>query len=98
MLTSIKNALAGYVNSEEQNYEQAREDICEEFGPEVQCSSEVLKHPHTLHKLIRDYLVICGLQYTTHPERNRIIWGLPAMMYQGADLELTYSAVMRCYG
>jgi hypothetical protein len=62
VLSSIKNALAGCVNSEEQNHEQAQKGICDEFGPEVLSSSEVLKHPHTLHKLIRDYLVICGLQ------------------------------------
>jgi hypothetical protein len=37
--------------------------------------------------------VICGLQYTPHPERIRIVWGLPTMMYQGADLELAYSAL-----
>jgi hypothetical protein len=46
VLASIKNALDGYVNSEEQNHEQAREGICDEFGPEVLYSSEVLKHPH----------------------------------------------------
>jgi hypothetical protein len=48
VLISIKNELAGYVNNEEQNYEQAREDIREEFGPAVLYSSEVLKYPHTL--------------------------------------------------
>jgi hypothetical protein len=37
--------------------------------------------------------VISGLQYTAHPERNRIIWGVPAMMFQGAYLELAYSAL-----
>jgi hypothetical protein len=51
-LASIKNALAGYINSEERNHEQAKEGICDEFGPEVLYSSEVRKHPHTLHKLI----------------------------------------------
>jgi hypothetical protein len=86
---------AGRIRQQQgQNYEQAREDICEEIGPEVLYTSEVLKYPHTLRKLIQVYLVICGLQYTTHPERNRIIWGLPAIMYQGADLELAYSVLI----
>jgi hypothetical protein len=78
----IKNALSSYINVEEQmEAADVRQAIAEDFPPEVMYSKIILGGPHSVHKIVRDYLELNGNVYTPHPQRNRIIWGLVQMLY-----------------
>ena len=78
----IKAALATVISQEPQPPdEECINTLRDDLPPEVLYSSELLKGPTTLFRILRDYFTVKGLQYTPHPRRNRIAYGLVDMFF-----------------
>lgn len=83
---NIKAALEVFVEMEPQLPADAIvQGIRDDFPPQVLYSPEVTRGPHNLFRHIRDYLVIQGVQYEPAEGTNRIIHGLPKMLYTSED-------------
>lgn len=83
---NIKAALEVYTDMEPQLSRDANiQGIRDDFPPQVLYNPEVTKGPHSLFRHIRDYLVLQGIQYEPAEGTNRIIYGLPKMLYLSDD-------------
>jgi len=78
----IKSSMSVVILAQPQpSSEDAIQDSRQDLPPEVLYSHEALSGPHTIHRILRDYLVSMGFQYRQHPKSNRVVYGLPATLY-----------------
>ena len=69
----------------------------EDLPVEVLYDQENIRGPSTLYRILRDYLVLNGLEYSQHEGSNRIVMGLPATLYESeAEKMKAYEAVSSC--
>jgi hypothetical protein len=86
----IKSAMRMFINAEPQlSNAECVSGLLEDLPPTVLYSPDALQGPATLHRLLRQYLHLKEVIYIQHPDNNRIIYGLPSMIYNNeTDLEL----------
>ena len=73
----IKAAMSVIIMADPQPSDEAAiRDLRQDLPPSVLYSEEALSGPHTLYRILRDYLVVKGCQYKQHPKSNRITYGL----------------------
>lgn len=57
----------------------------EDISPAMLYSQEVLRGPHTIHRILRNLLSVLGEEYQQHPQSNRVAWGLPAQFFESEE-------------
>ena len=78
----VKAALATIISQDPQpSDEDCINTLRDDLPPEVLYSSELLKGPTTLFRILSDYLMVKRLQYTPHPRSNRSAYGLVDMFF-----------------
>lgn len=78
----VKAALATIISQDPQpSNEECINTLRDDLPPEVLYSTELLKGPTTLFRILRDYLAVKGLTYSPHPRSNRIAYGLVDMFF-----------------
>ena len=67
----------------------------EDLPAEVLYDQENIRGPSTLNRILRDFLVLNGLEYSQREGSNRIVMRLPATLYESeADKNKAYEAVL----
>ena len=90
----IKAVLAVHVNADPQPEDaHVITDLRSDLPADVLYSTDALNGPHMLHRLIRDYLALKGIQYNPHPDSNRVVLGLPATCIFLSDFHRTFNVL-----
>ena len=91
----IKSAMGMFINAEPQlSNAECISGLREDLPPTVLYSPDALQGPATLHRLFRQYLNLKEVIYIQHPDNNRIIFGLPSMIYNNeADREFALNSL-----
>lgn len=91
----IKSAMGIFINAEPQlSNAECVSGLREDLPPTVLYSPDALQGPAILHRLLRQYLHLKEIIYIQHPDNNRIIYGLPSMIYNNeTDCELALNSL-----
>jgi hypothetical protein len=91
----IKSAMGMFINAEPQlSNAECISGLCEDLPPTVLYSPDALQGPATLHSLLRQYMHLKEVIYIQHPDNNRIVYGLPSMIYNNeTDRELALNSL-----
>lgn len=85
-LAEFKAALEFYVNRDPQlSNKECIEGLQEDLPVELLYSEDVIRAPTILFRLLRDYIVLKGFEYTQHPANNRIIYGIAFSFFDNGD-------------
>ena len=94
----IKAALATVVSRDPQpSNEECINTLRDDLPHEFLYSTELLKGSTTLFRILRDYLVVKGLQYTPHPRSNRIAYGLVDIFFTDVPYRIIANANLSAY-